>query len=83
MSRRQQIVIEAKNSEFWKEVFLPEFQSLHDSLEASAYSTVDLHIRYGLIEAVKALRSLKIRIEDIGSGYVDGQDEPSPLPREI
>lgn len=59
---------------FWKQVFEPIFEDHHDILEEGAYSTNDLHRRYALIEAVKALRIFREEFlklaENIG-GVVD------------
>lgn len=57
------ITREALSSEFWQEVFLPTYKGLHDTLEAQAYSSHDIHRRYALIEAVRALRELKFLID--------------------
>ena len=59
-AREAQLTREAKQSDFWKEVFIPVFQTLHDSKEVEAYSTDDVYRRYALIEAVRILREFKM-----------------------
>jgi hypothetical protein len=61
------LVREAQKSDFWQKVFLPEYQELHDILEVGAYEDTDIHRRYALIEAVRALRDLMMRI----TGYLE------------
>jgi hypothetical protein len=64
-NEKSRLVQETQRSDFWFKVFLPEFQQLHDNLEEAAYSTDDLYRRYGLIEAVRALREFKMRFDDL------------------